>query len=230
MNDEIRNLRGEMSSMQAQLNSVVQDNTVLRHRLQGQDQSGSNNFVDMMSVPDRSGEDLAQRVTALTERVASLEARGLTEPIRMGNHMFSSVGDVRAFVLQYVGEQANFGVLSDLVILLHKTKSPTGLISQATINEEVAASKIRLDTVESNILVSFSIILPRPFDSAGGGVGSSAEHPLPSIKTYEQWTAPRVGKKTVISREVRNEAKVIGDRIVAARMSPEATQLFELMR
>lgn len=61
-------------------------------------------------------------------------------------------------------------------------------------------------------------------------MGSSADHPLPSIKLYEQWTAPRVGKKMVISREVRNKAKVIGDHIVAARMAPDATQLFELMR
>lgn len=105
------------------------------------------------------------------------------EPLRMGQHVFSSVGNVRAFIIKYMGEKANFGVLSDLVILLHKIKTPPRPISQATINDEITPSKIQLDTVKSNILVSFSIILPRPFDSTGGGVGSLADHPWPSIKS-----------------------------------------------
>lgn len=189
----------------------------------------TDNLVHMRTATDCTGDELMQRISTLGEQVASLEARGLTEPIRMGQHFFLSVGDVQAFVIMYVGERANFGVLSNLVILLHKTKTPSGPSSQVTINDETTASKIRLDMVdESNSLESFSIILPCPFDSAGGGVGSSADHPLPSIKSYEEWTAPRVGKKMVISREVRNEAKVVGDCIIAARMALEATQLFEL--
>lgn len=65
----------------------------------------------MLTVPDCTGEDVLYCMSALGDGVASLEARGLTEPIRMGQHVFSSVGDVGAFVLKYVGERANFGVL-----------------------------------------------------------------------------------------------------------------------
>lgn len=162
--------------------------------------------------------------------MAALEARGLTEPIQVGQHTFSLVGDVQTFVQRYVGDRANFGVLCDVVILLHKTKSPTAAVGQAAINDEIAATKIRLDTMESNILASFAVVLPRPFDSAGGGVTTSATNPLPSIKTAQDWSMPLTGRKALISQELTNETKVIGDRIRAAKMAPEASAVFELLR
>lgn len=69
--------------MEAQMSSLSQDNTVLRGQLHNQRQTGGqgDNLVDMLMVPDRTGEDALQRMTALSKPVASLNPRGLTEPI-----------------------------------------------------------------------------------------------------------------------------------------------------
>jgi len=82
--------------------------------------------------------------------------------VTMGGITFNSESDCLAFVVEHL-PNPNFGLLSDMVILLRKLKIkiPT---NESVVNKHHKAMQVKLDKTEAGTIASYSVTVPSAFN------------------------------------------------------------------
>jgi len=163
--------------------------------------------------------------TAVTDRLEALEARTQSgSSITVASIVFNNERDVAAFVAENV-PHPNFGIICDVVILLQtlKVANPT---TESTAGLLAQAQKVNMDPLETAIVGSYGVELPTIFDRTQGVLTSSHLHPLPSAKTYADWSNASTGLRDKVNAELKNSVTSARKRISDARMSPLAVMVF----
>lgn len=163
----------------------------------------------------------------ILERLRNLETKSSKDSVTMGSHTFTCLEDVQAFVSKHV-PNPNFGLLSDMVIILQKLKTTTET-TKSVLDTHNGAKKLQLDVIEANILISFAMLLPSILDRSGEAVSSSNVHAIPAIKKYSEWTNTLIGLRAKIQKEISNETKSIQQRINDSKNSADAKGVFNAM-
>jgi hypothetical protein len=166
-------------------------------------------------------------LTEALERIRTLETRHTGTPVKIGTTTFANFADVKAFVALHI-PKPNFGVLSDMVIILQKLKTETETAT-TLIAAHAGARKLNLDVMEANIVISFSMLLPSILDRSREIVSSSNVHAIPAVKKYSEWTNSLVGLKAKMASEITNESLTITNRIMVCDMSETARGIFTTM-
>jgi len=170
-------------------------------------------------APDRGvSSDLRDRLEALEARTQSGAS------ITISSIVFNNERDVAAFVREHV-PNPNFGIVCDVVILLQtlKVANPT---TESTAGLLAQAQKVNMDPLETAIVGSYGVELPTIFDRTQGVLTSSNLHPLPSAKTYADWSNASTGLRDKVNAELKNSVISARKRIADARMTTTATMVF----
>jgi len=161
----------------------------------------------------------------VAERLEALEARSQSgTSITISSIIFNNERDVAAFVKLHV-PTPNFGIVCDIVILLQtlKVANPT---TESTAGLLAQAQKVNMDPLETAIVGSYGVELPTIFDRTQGVLTSSNLHPLPSAKTYADWSSASTGLRDKVNAELKNSVISARKRISDAGMSPTAVMVF----
>jgi len=163
--------------------------------------------------------------TTLEDRLEALEERTQAgTSVTISNIVFNNERDVVAFVAAHV-PNPNFGIICDLVILLQtlKVANPT---TESTAGLLAQAQKVNMDPLETAIVGSYGVELPTIFDRTQGALTSSNLYPLPSAKTYTDWSNASTGLRDKVNAELKNSVTSARKRIADARMTPTAVMVF----
>jgi len=138
--------------------------------------------------------------------------------------VFNNERDVAAFVKEHV-PNPNFGIVCDLVILLQtlKVANPT---TESTAGLLAQAQKVNMDPLETAIVGSYGVELPTIFDRTQAALTSSNLYPLPSAKTYPDWSNAGTGLRDKVNAELKNSVTSARKRIADARMTATAVMVF----
>jgi len=164
-------------------------------------------------------------VGSILDRLGALEERTQTgTSVTISNIVFNNERDVAEFVEKHV-PHPNFGIICDLVILLQtlKVANPT---TESTAGLLAQAQKVNMDPLETAIVGSYGVELPTIFDRTQGVLTSSNLHPLPSAKTYSDWSNAGTGLRDKVNAELKNSVISARKRIADARMTATAVMVF----
>lgn len=157
----------------------------------------------------------------------TLETQHGSIAITMGSKVFTCFEDVRTFVIANI-QVPNFGVLSDMVIVLQKLKTTTQT-AQSLMTTCNGAQKLNLDMLEANILVLFLGLFSSILDKSGKYVASSHVNAIPAVKKYLDWTNTLIGLRTKIQSEMQNALKGVSSCIQNSAMTEVARGVFTSM-
>jgi hypothetical protein len=145
----------------------------------------------------------------------------------MGGIKFSSKRDCMAFVTEHLLDP-NFGLLTDMVILLQKiqTRIPT---NESVISKHYKAGQVKLDKIEAGIIASYSVTMPNVFNKSTEDILSSHNHPIPQCKTYKEWSSPDNGLREKIARKLLSEMMSATSQIQALWLNVMARSVFSEM-
>jgi len=161
----------------------------------------------------------------ILDRLGALEERTQTgTTVTISNVVFNNERDVLEFVEKHV-PHPNFGIVCDLVILLQtlKVANPT---TESTAGLLAQAQKVNMDPLETAIVGSYGVELPTIFDRTQGVLTSSNLHPLPSAKSYSDWSNAGTGLRDKVNAELKNSVISARKRIADARMTATAVMVF----
>ena len=140
----------------------------------------------------------------LHERLQKVEMRATGESFISDQRVFASYEDVLNWVQGSSG-RSEIQVYWDVFSLLSKTRDATFLPADY-LEGALMSERLQQNPLASLVMACLQIEMPAPFltkKAASTGTGSGA--PLPTIKTFDNWTAVQSGFNAQLNRAITTE-------------------------